>query len=130
MNEQEPIVVEFIPNDQIKRNTQKNERKIKPPKSHLKKENSFQVNTEALSSRDFVEKYRKEAITASWDPKDLRKCGKEAKKILGNLAVSMKQEKTPLPIHLKKRKKEKEQQINSPRIKKKKKIIEKWKRFI
>lgn len=48
-----------------------------------------------LSASDFVEKHRREVRTASWNPKDVRKCGRAAEQILVNLGATKRKEKVP-----------------------------------
>jgi leucyl aminopeptidase (aminopeptidase T) len=55
-----------------------------------------EAQQDLLSAKDFVIKYRREAITASWDPKVLRKCGRGAERILMTLGAHEHKEKVPM----------------------------------
>jgi len=91
-----PIIVEFKepPKPQVKKNNV-------PPKEIPKKKKK---DDNILSAKDFVEKYRKEVVTASWDPKVLRKCGKGAKEILSTLGVHIPKENVPFKVQQRRRK--------------------------
>jgi hypothetical protein len=81
-----PTVVEFqAPEPRPKRKP----RARLEPQQQLAKEN-------LLSAREFVDKYRREVVTASWDPSVLRKCGRKAEQILMTLGASKHKERVPM----------------------------------
>lgn len=49
-----------------------------------------------LTEKEFVEKFRREVRTASWDPAKLRKCGRAAEEILMTLGAHQHKEKVPM----------------------------------
>jgi hypothetical protein len=82
-----PVVVEF----------RAPEPKQSWSKPKIKREPERQMaNPELLTAREFVEKYRREVKTASWDPKVLRKCGRGAEQILMTLGAHQHKESVPL----------------------------------
>ena len=84
-----PVVVEFVP-PPIKNKTKKTNVKAKiEPREKREKES-------LLTAKQFVEKYRREAATASWDPAVLRKCGRGAEDILVSLGAERHKEKVPM----------------------------------
>lgn len=73
----------------------KPQKKEKPPKKVIKPKVKEPKRIEGLTEREFVDRYKNEVVTASWDPKVLRKCGKGAKDILKSLGAKIKPEKIP-----------------------------------
>jgi hypothetical protein len=83
-----PVVFEF----------QEPEPKQRRTKPKIKREPERQpAKQELLSAKQFVDKYRREAKTASWDHKALRKCGRGAEQILMTLGAHKR--KQPVPLH-------------------------------
>lgn len=82
-------VVEFVPPPIIKKNKMPNKKVKIEVREKREKEN-------LLTEKQFVEKYRREAITASWDPAILRKCGRGAEDILASLGAERHKEKVPM----------------------------------
>lgn len=78
-----PTVVEFAPEPPRQKRKTKLDPEIKPDKKKGK----------LLTSKEFVDKYRHEVTTASWDPTILRKCGRGAEEILMTLGAPKKKEK-------------------------------------
>lgn len=71
-----------------------------------------------LTAKEFVEKFRREVRTASWDPAVLRKCGRGAEEILKTLGAHQHKEKVPMR-ELARRKKLHEEQADLEGIRKK-----------
>lgn len=84
-----PIVVEFVPPPDRPKNVNKKKKVKIEPQDKKRKEN-------LLSAEEFVNKYRREARTASWDPAILRKCGRGAEDILVSLGAERHKEKVPM----------------------------------
>ncbi|KAK8899831.1 hypothetical protein M9Y10_002153 [Tritrichomonas musculus] len=84
-----PIVVEFVPPPIVKKSKKPNIKAKIEPREKRQKEN-------LLTAKQFVEKYRYEAVTASWDPAVLRKCGRGAEDILASLGAERHKEKVPM----------------------------------
>jgi hypothetical protein len=80
------VVVEFTPPPP------KPKRK---PRIRLEPEQQI-AKQDLLTAQEFVEKYRREAVTASWDPAALRKCGRKAEQILMSLGATQHKESVPL----------------------------------
>ena len=83
-----PIVVEFANNDANDRQPRFKKAKTEPRENREKQD--------LLTAKQFVEKYRREAVTASWDPSVLRKCGRGAEEILISLGAEKRKEKVPM----------------------------------
>lgn len=84
-----PIVVEFVPPPIQKKSKMLNKKVKTEPREKKEKEN-------LLTEKQFVEKYRREVMTASWDPQILRKCGRGAEEILVSLGAERHKEKVPM----------------------------------
>ena len=107
-----PAVVEFDPSTvPPPRERRKKESRLPAPEKPKKKHNR-QKEEEVLTEKEFVKKFSKEVVKASWDPKVLRKCGKGAKEILETLGCKFKQENIPM----KERKKRLQQKIDKGEI--------------
>lgn len=97
-------VVEFDPSMAQPPKPKKNKSENPPPKFMKdKQKNKNKKEEKQLTAKEFVEKYRREAMTASWDPAVLRKCGKGAKEILTSLGCHFKNENVPFAEQKKRR---------------------------
>lgn len=91
----QPVVVEFNPDDAPPPKPRKQKNTVPQKKTPKQRKEKEEV---VLTAKEFVKKYQKEAVTASWDPKDLRKCGKAAKEILTTLGCSFKNDNIPFKV--------------------------------
>ena len=93
-----PEVVEFDPSlappPPSKDRKKKGSQDLIPEKP--KKKHNRNPKEEILTAAEFVKKYRKDALKASWNPKVLRKCGKGTKEIFQTMGCKFKHEKTPM----------------------------------
>ncbi|EAY21921.1 hypothetical protein TVAG_249810 [Trichomonas vaginalis G3] len=97
-------VVEFDPSTAPPPKPRKPKTDNQPPKFIKdKKKKDFKKEEKPLTAKEFVDKYRREALTASWDPAVLRKCGKGAKEILTSLGCKFKNENIPFAEQKKRR---------------------------
>ena len=92
-----PEVVEFDPSLAPPPPKQRKKKAPRVPEpQNPKKKHNREPKEEILTEAEFVKKYRKDAIKASWDPKVLRKCGKGAKEIFETMGCKFKHENTPM----------------------------------
>jgi hypothetical protein len=81
-----PVVVEFAPPPPKPK---------KKPRARLEPEQQI-AKQDLLTAKEFVDKYRREVVTASWDPAVLRKCGRKAEQILMTLGATQHKESVPM----------------------------------
>lgn len=86
----------------------KMERQKVKPKPKLEPE-QMNAKQNLLTAKDFVEKFRREVRTASWDPAVLRKCGRGAEQILMTLGAHQHKEKVPMREQARRKKLHEEQ---------------------
>ena len=92
-----PQVVEFDPSTAPPpRARDRNKNNSAASRPEKKKKYRKEEKEEILTEAEFVKKYRKDALKASFDPRVLRKCGKGAKEIFETLGAKFKHEKTPM----------------------------------
>lgn len=94
-------VVEFDPDSVPQQKEREEKRKLKKTNIRIKKKNNKEK--ELKTSKEFVQMYKDQIKVYSWNPKDLRKCGKKSKEILASLGCKFKNDNIPFKVQQERR---------------------------
>lgn len=94
-------VVEFDPNNVPQQKEPGKKRELKKTNIRLKKK--IEKEKELKTSKEFVQMYKDQIKVYSWNPKDLRKCGKKSKEILSSLGCKFKNDNIPFKVQQERR---------------------------